>query len=147
MKSALLESKILLFMIVVFTSPAGAGSPEVTPTIEGVTKIVFEGDVHHGDGTGSVKRIKVTRPEHIKQLVGSLNLVPKKRCNCLHDWKVTFIRAEGNITASICDHCFNLSGSGVSGSFSMPPAFYRMFCSLTGQSQPRSQKRGRPCQE
>jgi hypothetical protein len=108
--------------------------------IEGVKKVIFERDDLDANRKPIVRKVEVTNSKHLAALMNALVLVPKRQCACAHTWRFTFLREKDTLTGSVCDHCFDISGGGLTGNYRMPPQFYRLFCSLTGQPQPIDDK-------
>ncbi len=72
---------------------------------------------------------RISRRGDVAFLVSLINLEPKKPCACGHLDRIVFHTRQGEIEASVGDHCFDVANQGL---FKMPSRFYREFCTLCG---------------
>ncbi|MCF7731803.1 MAG: HEAT repeat domain-containing protein [Akkermansiaceae bacterium] len=93
---------------------------------QGVTAITFHNDL------GEERIVKMTKSEDIQQLILAIKLTPKEPCACEHMWSATFHKQGAETKVAICDHCFDIQGTGAAKHFSMSPEFFRLFAKHTG---------------
>ncbi len=119
-----LYTPLLIFFIFLFITSCGAKIN--VDLFVNVTKIVFE--TQHP----VKKQVEISNPLEIKKIIKTIQLEPKKPCNCVHLSSVRFIKKDNEIKVSICGHCFDiLSGWGTPDykvqNFKMPEEFYKLF--------------------
>jgi hypothetical protein len=79
------------------------------------------------DVSGQGRKVVLEKPEQIRALLSCGTLVKEPPCRCAHLEMVTFHGKQGNVTASICEHCFDILNGNKVDCFSMPPGFYALF--------------------
>jgi len=83
----------------------------------------------------------LTKRSDIADLTADLVLAPKKPCDCGHSRTIRFWRGKDVLSASICDHCFDVidEESVVSRvrvtHFKMPERFWEKLCRLEQEQQ------------
>jgi len=78
----------------------------------------------HGDlGSPKAKTVVMTDKAKIKNLVGAVKLEKKVPCGCDHIDHAVFVNEKGQITVSLCDHCFDIGKD----TYRMPPEFYKLY--------------------
>jgi hypothetical protein len=78
----------------------------------------------HGDlGSPQAKIVVVKDKAKIEKLLATIKLVPKIPCACDHIQHAVFVKDKGQITVSLCDHCFDVGQN----TYVMPPAFYKLY--------------------
>jgi hypothetical protein len=78
----------------------------------------------HGDlGSPQAKIVVVKDKAKIEKLVGTIKLVKKTPCACDHIQYAVFVKEKGEITVSLCDHCFDVGQD----TYVMPPEFYKLY--------------------
>jgi hypothetical protein len=78
----------------------------------------------HGDlGGPKAKTIVVTDKAKIEKLVSTIKLEKKVPCACDHIQHAVFVTGAGEVTVSLCDHCFDIGKA----TYRMPPEFYKLY--------------------
>ncbi len=86
--------------------------------------------LHSKDRLKSFEVMKrISRRSDVAFLVSLINLERKGPCACIHLDRIVFQTRQGEIEASVCNHCFDVENQGL---FKMPSRFYREFCRLCG---------------
>ena len=63
----------------------------------------------HGDlGSPKAKTVVITDKAKIEKLVATIKLEKKVPCACDHIQHAVFVMGAGEITVSLCDHCFDI---------------------------------------
>lgn len=110
--------KILVFpltVVVALASPTWAAE-DFTGTKE--VRLI------HGDlGSPKAKTIVITDKAKIAKLVATIKLEKKEPCACDHVQHAVFVTDAGQVTLSLCDHCFDIGKA----TYKMPPEFYRLY--------------------
>ncbi len=78
----------------------------------------------HGDlGSPKAKIVVITDKAKIEKLVATIKLEKKVLCACDHINHAVFVKEKGDITVSLCDHCFDIGEK----TYVMPPEFYKLY--------------------
>ena len=78
----------------------------------------------HGDlGSPKAKTVVITDKAKIEKLVATIKLKKKEPCACDHVQHAIFVKDKGEITVSLCDHCFDIG----THTYVMPPEFYKLY--------------------
>jgi len=83
---------------------------------------LIQGDL----GSPKAKSIVVTDKAKIEKLLGTIKLEKKTPCTCDHINHAVFVKDKGQVTVSLCDHCFDVGKN----TYVMPPAFYKLYIAL-----------------
>ncbi len=63
----------------------------------------------HGDlGSPKAKAAVIKDKAKIEKLLGTIKLEKKAPCACDHIQHAVFVKEKGEITVSLCDHCFDI---------------------------------------
>ena len=65
----------------------------------------------------------ITDKAKIEKLVATIKLEKKVPCACDHIQHAVFVTDKGEITVSLCDHCFDVGKD----TYRMPPEFYKLY--------------------
>ena len=98
-------------------------------------------EVHliHGDlGSPKAKTIVITDRAKIAKLVATIKLEKKEPCACDHIQHAVFVTAAGEVTVSLCDHCFDVGKN----TYVMSPEFYKLYTAYS-QEASGAAERGR----
>ena len=97
----------------------------------------------HGDiGSPKAKTVVITDKAKIEKLVATIKLEEKVPCACDHIDHAVFVKEKGEITVSLCDHCFDIGKA----TYRMPPEFYKLYTSYwqeASAAQPAKPKKAR----
>jgi hypothetical protein len=78
----------------------------------------------HGDlGSPQAKIVVVKDKAKIEKLLGTIKLVRKNPSACDHIQHAVFVKEKGEITVSLCEHCFDVGKN----TYVMPPDFYKLY--------------------
>ena len=78
----------------------------------------------HGDvGSPKAKTVVITEKAKIDKLLSTIKLEKKVPCACDHIQHAVFIKEKGEVTVSLCDHCFDIGTK----TYVMPPEFYKLY--------------------
>ncbi len=81
----------------------------------------------HGDfGNPKATTVVIKDRAKIEQLVAAIKLEKKEPYACDHIDHAVFVKGNGEITVSLCDHCFDIGKD----SYRMSPEFYRLYTSF-----------------
>ncbi len=109
---------ILLYIAVALLS-SGATAEDFTGTKE--VRLI------HGDlGSPKATTVVIRDRTKIDQLVAAIKLEKKEPYACDHIDHAVFVKGKGEITVSLCDHCFDIGKD----SYRMSPEFYRLYTSF-----------------
>ena len=88
----------------------------------------------HGDlGSPKAKTVVITDKAKIEKLVATIKLEKKVPCACDHIQHAVFVTAAGEITVSLCDHCFDVGKA----TYRMPPEFYKLYMAYWQEASAR----------
>lgn len=87
---------------------------------------LIQGDI----GSPRAKTVVVTDKAKIEKLLGAIKLEKKVPCACDHINHAVFVKGKGEITVSLCDHCFDVGKN----TYVMPQAFYKLYTSLVQEA-------------
>jgi hypothetical protein len=76
--------------------------------------------------------VVVTDKAKIERLVAAIKLEKKTPCGCDHIESAVFVTPKGDITVSLCAHCFDIGHN----TYRMPPEFYRLFTACLADEKP-----------
>lgn len=89
----------------------------------------------HGDlGSPKAKTVVITDKAKIEKLVATIKLEKKVPCACDHIQHAIFVKDKGEITVSLCNHCFDVG----THTYVMPPEFYKLYVAYS-QEAPATQ--------
>jgi hypothetical protein len=80
---------------------------------------LIQGDL----GSPKAKTVVITDKAKIEKLLGAIKLTKKEPCACDHINHAVFVKDKGQITVSLCDHCFDVGKN----TYVMPPEFYKLY--------------------
>jgi len=119
---------------------AREGSPP--PNLEGVKEVIFTPSEKELVDLGF--KFSVSNSKEVREILSSLDFVPKRPCTCAYEWTVTFVAKEGSKTASFSGHCFSFHGGGM---FRNTEQFHKLFKihlakSLAATQRPQAEQDG-----
>jgi acylphosphatase len=95
----------------------------------------------HGDlGSPKAKTVVITDKAKIAKLVATIKLEKKEPCACDHIDHAVFVKDKGEITVSLCDHCFDIGMD----TYQMPPEFYKLYMAYTQEVSATAKPPGPP---
>jgi hypothetical protein len=118
----LLPSRTALILTLIGLGCGCNGSPAVPPALANpgaVLSITLK-----TAEPGAEKEVVIENREAIAALISLATFQRKPPCACAHLESLDFRTRQGSLTASICDHCFNLYEGGKCTNYQMSPAFY-----------------------
>jgi xylan 1,4-beta-xylosidase len=87
---------------------------------------LIQGDL----GSPKAKTVVITDKAKIDKLLGTIKLTKKEPCACDHINHVVFVKDKGQVTVSLCDHCFDVGKN----TYVMPPEFYKLYMALVQEA-------------
>ena len=84
---------------------------------------LIQGDL----GSPKAKTVVITDKAKIEKALGTIKLKRKEPCACDHVDHAVFVKDTGEITVSLCDHCFDVGQN----TYVMPPEFYQLYRAYT----------------
>jgi len=106
---------VTITALLVLVSPARAAE-DFTGTKE---VRLIQGDL----GSPKAKTVVITGKAKIEKLLGTIKLTKKEPCACDHINHAVFVKNKGQVTVSLCDHCFDVGKN----TYVMPPEFYKLY--------------------
>ena len=96
----------------------------------------------NGDlGSPKAKTVVITDKAKIEKLLATIKLEKKEPCACDHIQHAIFVKDKGEITVSLCDHCFDVGKA----TYRMPPEFYKLYTAYWREaSAPQSNDSQKP---
>ena len=70
---------------------------------------------------------EITRPGAVRKITSLVVLEAKKACQCRHDQTIVFYRGQAFLSASVCDHCFDVLTKQGTQHYKMPRALWKRF--------------------
>jgi len=87
---------------------------------------LIQGDL----GSPKAKTVVITDKANIEKLLGAIKLTKKEPCACDHINHAVFVKDKGQVTVSLCDHCFDVGKN----TYVMSPAFYKLYMALVQEA-------------
>jgi hypothetical protein len=87
---------------------------------------LIQGDL----GSPKAKTVVITDKAKIEKLLGTIKLTKKEPCACDHINHAVFVKDGGQITVSLCDHCFDVGKN----TYVMPPTFCKLYMALVQEA-------------
>jgi hypothetical protein len=107
-------------MIVGMMLAAAIGADAAGP-FSGVKEIRLSRDV---PGSPKTETVTIKEPTKVAELLATIKLEKKRYASgCLHLESAMFLKDNGEIKVSLCEHCFNFDGK----TYLMPSGFYSLF--------------------
>ncbi len=105
---------------------------ENSTTLWDSTNVIFtRGAFHQPTAT-----LRITDTNEVRRLLTAIQLEPKERCACGHEYLAIFQMPGGEVWVSFCNHCFDVLGRTRTGTvegaslYKMPKEFYAQFLKL-----------------
>ena len=101
---------------------AGCASGWAAPeeAFAGTTKIVLVKDLEKDPAK---KSVEIADAGEIAKVLATIKLKAKEPCLCDHIERAVFTTPKGDVSVSLCDHCFDFGGK----TYKMPVEFYALF--------------------